>query len=726
MKANRKQVAFGLVSLTAMLSIVLAACGYVKVFNGSGGKKLKWKAETGYQVETEKSETDKVSECVAALDITKLTFSNSDISTAVTGNITLPATILDCSITWSVDSSVSSWIAISGTTATVTRVDSDTNGAITLTGAVTYGSSSQNKDLSITVLRKYVTDEEKLEACVAALDVSKLTFSAGDTSTTVTGNITLPSTISQCSISWSFNSGAASWISISGTTATVTRVQSATNATVTLTGALTAGSASQNKNLSITILRQVTDSEAVAACVAAFPASPFTFATGDSISNIYSAFTAATTQNDCSVTWSLSAGLTWFSVSGGTFTRISSTSGSDQSGTITATIARNTATDSSKTFSVTLKGGLSDVNSVAAALSSISFGFTAPDTASSVTQNFTLPTADAVSCPSNTCNIVWTEVSDSLNAVSYSSGTATVTRPAYAAGNATVTFKATVTRSDGVSYSKDSSNISVTVKRLAPTTAEAVSQCKTNLTIEDFTDSEDVTNVNSSGTSGTIANTSATGTFSVPTSDTIGDTGATTACTISWASSSTPHVSFSSGTGTFNNFHDGDVSSGTGKTVTVTATISSGGTTDTKAFTLGMTKRGTLSASSKSITIGLPSSTTNRISLSSFDATSSSSGATVSYKFCIGVAGHSGFSSNQNLIQIASLGACQSSGTGLSVGGTASYCCSAPSFPYQALFTVPAGSEEWTGRIYAEVSGEANAVDHKIVYDTPGNVNPTD
>jgi hypothetical protein len=734
MKTHRKHFLLSLFSMATILSVILAACGYVKVFNGSGGKKLKWNAETGYQVE---AETDKLAECVASLDTTKLTFATGDISTAVTGDITLPATILDCSVSWSVDSSVSGWISISGSSATVTRVDSETNGSITLVGAVSYGSSSQNKDLSITILRKNVTDEEKVAACVAALDVSKLTFSAGDTSTTVTGNITLPSTISQCSIAWSFNSGAASWISISGTTATVTRVQSATNATVTLTGALTAGSASQNKNLSITILRQVTDSEAVAACVAAFPASPFTFATGDSISNIYSAFTALTAQNDCSVTWSLSAGLTWLGVSGGTFTRTSIASGSDQTGTITATISRISASDSSKTFSVTVKGGLADVNALAAALSSSSFAFTAPDTASSVTQNFTLPIADGApnpSCAPYTCNIVWTEVSDTLNAVSYSSGTATVTRPSYAAGNATVTLKATVTRSDGLSYSATSSNISVTVKRQAPTTAEAVSQCKSDLTIGDFTGSGDVTNVNASGTSGTIANTSATGTFSVPTSDTIGDTGATTACTISWASSSTPHVSFSSGTGTFNNFHDGDVSSGTGKTITVTATISSGVTTDTKAFTLDMTKRGTLSGpANKNLTAGIDPTVISVFGVNSSINTS----ATRSYMVCLGPDGDSALNSISGMSSAAAARSMVNNTTNAvestcsdadprRLNTLATYCCTTSAINVPMYFVVP-GSDgtSWRARIYAYVLGDADSDEHKIFYNISGAVNPS-
>ncbi|NBX17583.1 MAG: hypothetical protein EBR09_09480 [Proteobacteria bacterium] len=634
MKTHRKHFLLSLFSMAAMLSVILAACGYVKVFNGSGGKKLKWNSETGYQVETETS-----------------------------------------------------------------------------SGTDSGGGSSGGSGTS---------DADKVAACVSSLSTGNLTFSTGDTSTAVTGNITLPGTISQCSIAWSVDSSAASWVSISGNIATVTRAASASNGTITLTGALTSGSVTQNKSLTITILRQVPDSEAVATCVSNFSASPFTFASGDSLTNINSSFTASTTQNDCSVSWSKSAGLSWVSIAGGTFTVTPAQAMADETGIITATISRNAnggASDTSKTFIATVKRlpDNTETNACAAAITSADLTFAAGDTASTITQNFT--TTARKDMGTYSCAITWSEVADTSSALVLSGSNATVTRPPYtASGNATVQVRATATGASG--YTANSSPLTLTVLKIPSTNAQEVEGCKNDLTIADFTGAA-ITNSDPNGTAGIISNSSATGTFTVPTAPVI----YSSSCTISWSSGSTPYVSFSGGTGTYNNFHDGDVSSGAGKTITVTATISSGATTDTKAFTLAMTKRGDLTISPFDKSTGIGGGAADRLSVTLTEATAST-GATVSYKVCVGPDGDSDLSSSNSLIAAAAvrdLGTCTSTqGTALPLGTTDTYCCttSAISGSVTRWFLVPTdATQTWRGRVYSYISGEPNLGDHKILYD---------
>jgi hypothetical protein len=211
------------------------------------------------------------------------------------------------------------------------------------------------------------------------------------------------------------------------------------------------------------------------------------------------------------------------------------------------------------------------------------------------------------------------------------------------------------------------------------------------------------------------------GTFTVPVSDTIGDAGATTACTISWVSDSTPHVSFSSSIGTFTNFHDGDVSSGAGKTITATATIFSGVTVDSKAFTLTMVKRGTLSIATIDKMVGIGGGSADYLFVSSANSDIDPL-ATISYKVCIGPDSDTDLASISAMIQAATdrdLGTCATAaGSALVLSTTDTHCCTTNTLSSNRHFRVPThASQTWRARIYSYVAGEPNVGDHKILYD---------
>jgi hypothetical protein len=233
------------------------------------------------------------------------------------------------------------------------------------------------------------------------------------------------------------------------------------------------------KVIPVTIVRLLTDGEAVALCKANLSTSSFLFAAGDTASRVTQNFTLPTAQSDCSVTWSAtsSAWITGLDNSSGLVSILRDYSASDETVVFTATLSRNLYQGASDTkdISVTIARllGNTEVDACANAIGVGTLSFTSPDTAAGVTQNFSLPSELSVN--GAVCSLVWEENPDT--SFLQINGTAvTVNRPTYSSGNAIATLRATV--SGGTAYTKQSSNVSLTVSRLPATDQEKADECR--------------------------------------------------------------------------------------------------------------------------------------------------------------------------------------------------------------------------------------------------------
>jgi len=233
----------------------------------------------------------------------------------------------------------------------------------------------------------------------------------------------------------------------------------------------------------------------------------------------------------------------------GTVTRPSYISG-DATVTLTATITKNGVSET-KTFTVTVKKSpQSAAEAVTEDTTNLAIAYSGTDSNGSVTQNISLPASG-----SNGTTITW---SSSNTAVIATDGT--VTRPAFTSGDATVTLSATITK-NGVSETKI---FTLTVKRQPATAAEVVAEDKTNLVI---------------AFGGTDSTGSVTQNLTLPTSGSNGTT-------ISWESSNASIVA-ANGTVTRPTYGSGEEST---VSVTLTATITKNGVSETKTFTLTVKK----------------------------------------------------------------------------------------------------------------------------------------
>jgi hypothetical protein len=453
----------------------------------------------------------------------------------------------------------------------------------------------------------------------------------------------------------------------------------------------------------------ISDTEAVAACVANFPSSPFTFATGDSIENVNGSFSAPTSQDDCTVTWSKSDELSWVQISAGSISVTPAESATNQTGTLTATISRQLdsgASNTSKTYGVTVKRLLqsAEVDACAAAISSTDITFANGDTAAGVTSDFTLPSTKSMG--SYSCSVTWSEVLDNNNAIAIAGGlSATISRPSYATGNASVTLKATVS---SAGYSKDSSNVSLTVTKLAITDADALVLCKADLDLSDVTG---VTGI--SGTNGEVAS----GINSVTLPTTISVSG--TSCSVSWASSDTNHISISGATGTVTHGHTpGAVATDT--SVVLTPTITKAALNDsTKTFTLAVKPHGTINVGNSGITIG--SSGAPVFSVFSTNLSDSDGGHTsnIRYKVCVAPNTSIALNSIASIISLSAVSACSGdSGNPFMVSDTQPTCCTASSVAPAAImyFSVPLSSGQWNSQILGYVNTDPDISAHKFLY----------
>ena len=126
---------------------------------------------------------------------------------------------------------------------------------------------------------------------------------------------------------------------------------------------------------------------------------------------------------------------------------INKADGTEETRTIIVTVPAHTMTDAEA-----VAGAKTDLDS-----SDLIFG--GSDTASAVTQDFTLPASG-----SNGTSISWTEKTDTGNNINLSGNSAIITRPAYGEGDKTVTLTASITK-NGVTETKD---IEVNIKVYAP------------------------------------------------------------------------------------------------------------------------------------------------------------------------------------------------------------------------------------------------------------------
>ncbi|MFF2093341.1 immunoglobulin-like domain-containing protein, partial [Paenibacillus sp. NPDC058174] len=394
-------------------------------------------------------------------------------------------------------------------------------------------SAGHTQTLKITVSDATMTDAEAVAADKTALTVG---FESGDSATNVTKDLTLPAAgISGTTISWS--SSDATVVDEDGK---VTRPSyTAGNKEVTLTATITKGSEVETKIFTIMVKANLpTDAEAVAADKATLEVS---FGSGDSATNVTKDLTLpAAGASGTTITWSSSDATVVDE--DGKVTRPSYTAG-DKEVTLTATITKGGVTET-KTFTVKVKASLpTDAEAVADDKAALEVSFGSGDSATNVTKDLTLPTAGA-----------------SGTTITWSSSDATVvdedgkvTRPSYTAGDKDVTLTATITKG-GVTETK---TFTVMVKASLPTDAEAVADDKAALEVS-FGSGDSATNVTKDLT---LPATGASGT------------------TITWSSSDATVID-EDGKVTRPSYTAGD------KDVTLTATITKGGVTETKTFTI--------------------------------------------------------------------------------------------------------------------------------------------
>ena len=380
----------------------------------------------------------------AAKSALTISFASGDSATNVTQNLTLPATGLDgTSVTWA--SSNPAVVSVAGV---VTQPDgNDAN--VTLTATIAIDGVSDSKAFLITVKSK-MTDADAVAAAKAALAI---TYSSGDSASSVTKNLTLPAAgIDHSTITW-----ASSDVAVVSNGGVVSRPLTQ-DASVTMTATITVGSASDTKLFPITVKAQMTEAQAVAAAKAALA---ITYASGDSASSVTKNLTLPATGLDTST-------ITWVSNN----SSVVSNSGvvtqpltQDASVTMTATITVGSASDT-KAFPITVKAQMTDAQAVAAAKAALAITYGSGDSASSVTKNLTLP---ATGIDSST--ITW--VSDNTGVVS---NAGVVTQPL--TQDASVTMTATIT----VGLASDTKAFPITVKAQM-TDAQAVAAAKAALAI---------------------------------------------------------------------------------------------------------------------------------------------------------------------------------------------------------------------------------------------------
>lgn len=376
------------------LIVLCCSCGYVKIFNGENDEYVSWNPEKGFEQigspdgsfvpadEITPDDNSKAAElCATELDTEDLAFAAGDSGVAITKSFTLPDSISDCSVSWSLSASDSAYISVSGSTATVTRPRSIADKTVSLVATVRSGSAVARKTLSVTV-KSGVIDEASFEdanACQSGFSSSNITLAGGDTASAVTQDFTLPTSVvingATCSISsWSSSDSA---ISLSGNTATVSRpADSSSNETVTLTSYVSVNGETAALPITVTLsVKKYTEAETLSSCVDALTADDFTGITktsntGGTVAAAVTSISFPTTLTGsagtaCSVSW-VSNNTPYLSVSGGTGTVTHENDASNTTVTLTPTVTRGSETDASKVFTIVVKSKFTSAKSLSA------------------------------------------------------------------------------------------------------------------------------------------------------------------------------------------------------------------------------------------------------------------------------------------------------------------------------------------------------------------------
>lgn len=687
-------------------AFAVAACGYVRVFDGSQDEKISWSKSGGYQTDIEVVESLKL--CTEALDQSSIIMGSDDSLSSVTENINLPQTSATCSVSWSADAESLSWISINEGLATITRPTGTTDETVTLTATLAQGRSTETKTFTLTVKRKAAGSNTgsssnaatELAACKSNLSSSAFTFASGDSTTSVIRNFTLPVTQNTCSVSWSAG-GTSGITSINNSTgvATVSRQAGATDQTITLTATLThtASGTIDTKTFSVTVLRALSNAE-VDTCAASVDISKINFTSPDVAAVVTQNFTLPsrinTGGNICLLSWSEVPDSSAAALSGESVTvsRPAYASG-DSSVTLKATASAGTAytaLSAGVNFIVSRAPAtdLEKANECLAGFTTSNLTFTNPDTASSVKSNFTLPSGATIS--GHSC--VFSSWQSNNSAVAVAGTSATVTRAADTGSDASVTISGTVTV-NGISASG-----AVTANLTVPkyTEAESVAACKTALTTTDFTG---LANTPKTATTGTIAASTTTITFPLVKSGVAG-----VSCTVSWSSNNASYLSVSGGTGTATHDYDGSHTS-----VTLTASLGRGSATDTKAFTMSVRSK-FVAPTLKSTVAFYNTGNFSKIKVAFAASTLADAGdtSTISYKVCV----------SKDSSDLATITSMDAMGSGCQTVNTAY-----PSVDSPLEITISAAfGETWKARVYSKVDGQPNTDAKKILYDISGDV----
>ena len=169
----------------------------------------------------------------------QIIYASGDTATSVRTDLTLPTTGANgTAISWNTSNA-----AVVSAAGVVTRPTTTT--LVDLTATISKGNASATQVFTVTVLAATLTDAQAVAADKSALQI---TYTSGDTATSVTGNLILPTSGANGSaITWSSSNTAV--VSAAGV---VTRPVATT--TVTLTATITKGSASDTQVFTVTVI----------------------------------------------------------------------------------------------------------------------------------------------------------------------------------------------------------------------------------------------------------------------------------------------------------------------------------------------------------------------------------------------------------------------------------------------------------------------------------------
>ncbi|WP_281884410.1 immunoglobulin-like domain-containing protein [Paenibacillus sp. YYML68] len=482
-------------------------------------------------VKLEMTDADRLTEAAAALVASAIT---ADAGNVTGSKVTLPETGLHGAvIAWS-----SSNPSVIGTDGTVVRPPHHgADAVVVLTATITLGGLSVVKSFTLNVVKLSMTDADRLAEAAQALHESAITPDAGN----VTGSkVTLPATaLHGATIAWSSSAP-----SVIGTDGTVVRPpHTGADAVVILTATLTLGGLSVSKSFTLNVVKlSMTDADRLAEAAAALVASAITADAGNVTGSKVTLPEAGL--HGTVIAWSSSNP----SVIGtdGSVVRPPH-NGEDAVVVLTATITLG-GLSTSKSFTLTVvKLSMTDADRLAEAAQALHASAITPDAGNVTGSKVTLPETGL-----HGTVIAWSSSNPSVIGTD-----GTVVRPPHTGADAVVTLTATLTLG-GLSTSK---SFTLTVVKLSMTDADRLAEAAQALHASAIT--PDAGNV--TGSKVTLPATALHG------------------ATIAW-SSSAPSVIGTDGTVTR------PPHTGKDAVVTLTATLTLGGLSTSKSFTLTVVK----------------------------------------------------------------------------------------------------------------------------------------